>query len=58
MEGQLRFSQKAADELASAIRAALDIDGGIADRARARMPVEDKPGMITVTIRDDGPACG
>ena len=46
----------AAHELASAVRAALDNvrqHGG--ERARAWVLVEDEPGSVTVTIRDDGP---
>jgi signal transduction histidine kinase len=46
----------AAEELASAVRAALDNvrrHGG--ERARAWVLVEDEPGLVTVTVRDDGP---
>jgi signal transduction histidine kinase len=52
----VRLEKKAADELASAVRAALDNvrrHGG--EQARAWVLVEDEPGMVTVTIRDDGP---
>ena len=52
----VRLEKTAADELASAIRAALDNvrrHGG--ERARAWVLVEDEPGLVTVTVRDDGP---
>jgi signal transduction histidine kinase len=52
----VRLEKRAADELTSAIRAALDNvrrHGG--ERARAWVLVEDEPGLVTVTIRDDGP---
>jgi hypothetical protein len=52
----VRLEKAAADELASAIRAALDNvrrHGG--ERARAWVLVEDEPGLVTVTVRDDGP---
>jgi len=45
-----------ADELARAMRAALDNvrrHGG--EQARAWVLVEEEPGLVTVTIRDDGP---
>jgi signal transduction histidine kinase len=46
----------AADELASAMRAALDnVRQHCGERARAWVLVEDEPGLVTVTIRDDGP---
>jgi signal transduction histidine kinase len=49
-------TQAAADELASAIRAALDnVRQHCGERARAWVLVEDEPGLVTVTIRDDGP---
>jgi signal transduction histidine kinase len=52
----VRLDKKAADELASAIRAALDnVRRHCGQRARAWVLVEDEPGMVTVTIRDDGP---
>ena len=45
-----------ADELASAMRAALDNVGRhCGEQARAWVLVEDEPGLVTVTIRDDGP---
>ncbi len=52
----VRLEMGAAEELASAVRAALDNvrrHGG--ERARAWVLVEDEPGLVTVTIRDDGP---
>jgi signal transduction histidine kinase len=52
----VRLEKEAADELASAVRAALDNvrrHGGA--QARAWVLVEDEPDMVTVTIRDDGP---
>jgi signal transduction histidine kinase len=52
----VRLEIGAAQELASAVRAALDNvrrHGG--ERARAWVLVEDEPGLVTVTIRDDGP---
>jgi signal transduction histidine kinase len=46
----------AADELASAVRAALDnVQRHCGEGARAWVLVEDEPGLVTVTIRDDGP---
>jgi signal transduction histidine kinase len=52
----VRLERKAADELASAIGAALDnVRRHCGERARAWVLVEDEPGMVTVTIRDDGP---
>ena len=45
-----------ADELASAMRAALDnVRRHCGEQARAWVLVEDEPGQVTVTIRDDGP---
>jgi signal transduction histidine kinase len=45
-----------ADELASATRAALDnVRRHCGEQARAWVLVEDEPGLVTVTIRDDGP---
>jgi signal transduction histidine kinase len=45
-----------ADELASAMRAALDnVRRHCGEQARAWVLVEDEPGLVTVTIRDDGP---
>jgi signal transduction histidine kinase len=52
----VRLDPTAAEELASAVRAALDNvrrHGG--ELARAWVLVEDEPGLVTVTIRDDGP---
>jgi len=50
------LEREAADELASAIRAALDnVRRHCGERARAWVLVEDELGMVTVTIRDDGP---
>jgi signal transduction histidine kinase len=52
----VRLKKEAADELASAIRAALDnVRRHCGEQARAWVLVEDEPGMVTVTIRDDGP---
>ena len=49
-------SNAAADELASAMHAALDnVRRHCGERARAWVLVEDEPGLVTVTIRDDGP---
>jgi signal transduction histidine kinase len=46
----------AADELASATRAALDnVRRHCGEQTRAWVLVEDEPGLITVTIRDEGP---
>lgn len=46
----------AADELASAMHAALDnVRRHCGEQARAWVLVEDEPGLVTVTIRDDGP---
>jgi signal transduction histidine kinase len=48
--------QAAADELASATRAALDnVRQHCGERTRSWVLVEDEPGLVTVTIRDDGP---
>jgi signal transduction histidine kinase len=45
-----------ADELASATRAALDnVRRHCGEQTRAWVLVEDEPGQVTVTIRDDGP---
>jgi len=45
-----------AAELASATRAALDnVRRHCGEQARAWVLVEDEPGLVTVTIRDDGP---
>ena len=49
-------SNAAADELASAMHAALDnVRLHCGERAHAWVLVEDEPGLVTVTIRDDGP---
>jgi signal transduction histidine kinase len=49
-------SNAAAGELASAMHAALDnVRRHCGDQARAWVLVEDEPGLVTVTIRDDGP---
>ncbi|MEU4152376.1 DUF5931 domain-containing protein [Streptomyces sp. NPDC026659] len=46
----------AARELAAAVGAALDnVRGHAGDEARAWILVEDEPGAIVVTVRDDGP---
>ena len=43
-------------ELTAAIRAALDnVRRHCGERARAWVLVEDEPGLVTVTVRDDGP---
>ena len=45
-----------ADELALAMRAALDnVRRHCGEQTRAWVLVEDEPGLVTVTIRDDGP---
>jgi signal transduction histidine kinase len=52
----VRLERAAAEELAAAVRAALDNvrrHGG--EPARAWVLVEDEPGVVTVTVRDDGP---
>jgi signal transduction histidine kinase len=50
------LDRPAADELASAMRAALDnVERHCAAQTRAWVLVEDEPGLITVTIRDEGP---
>ena len=49
------LKKAAADELASATRAALDNVRCHCDGASAWVLVEDEPDMVTVTIRDDGP---
>jgi signal transduction histidine kinase len=52
----VRPEKGAAGELASAILAALDnVRRHCGQRARAWVLVEDEPGMVTVTVRDDGP---
>ena len=50
------LDKAAADELASAMRAALDnVRRHCGELTRAWVLVEDEPGLITVTIRDEGP---
>jgi signal transduction histidine kinase len=50
------LEKAAADELAAAMHAALDnVRRHCGERTRAWVLVEDEPGMVTVTIRDDGP---
>jgi signal transduction histidine kinase len=52
----VRLEKMAAAELASAVRAALDnVRRHCGEQARAWVLVEDEPGLVTVTIRDDGP---
>jgi signal transduction histidine kinase len=52
----VRLEKMAAEELASAVRAALDnVRRHCGEQARAWVLVEDEPGLVTVTIRDDGP---
>jgi signal transduction histidine kinase len=47
--------KKTAVELASAVRAALDNVARHCAGARAWVLIEDEPGAVTVTVRDDGP---
>jgi signal transduction histidine kinase len=52
----VRLEKTAANELAAAVRAALDnVRRHCGPRARAWVLVEDEPGLVTVTVRDDGP---
>jgi signal transduction histidine kinase len=52
----VRLEKMAAEELASAVRAALDnVRRHCDERTRAWVLVEDEPGLVTVTVRDDGP---
>jgi signal transduction histidine kinase len=52
----VRLERTAADELTSAIRAALDnVRRHCGEQVRAWVLVEDEPGLVTVTVRDDGP---
>jgi len=52
----VRLDMAAAEELAAAVRAALDnVRRHCGERARAWVLVEDEPGLVTVTVRDDGP---
>jgi signal transduction histidine kinase len=55
----VRLDMAAAEELASAVRAALDnVRRHCGELARAWVLVEDEPGVVTVTVRDDGPGIG
>jgi len=52
----VRLKKEAADEMASAVRAALDnVRRHCGEQARAWVLIEDEPAQVTVTIRDDGP---
>jgi signal transduction histidine kinase len=52
----VRLEKEAAGELTAAIRAALDnVRRHCGERTRAWVLVEDEPGLVTVTVRDDGP---
>ncbi|MGD0700981.1 MAG: DUF5931 domain-containing protein [Trebonia sp.] len=52
----VQLDKAAADELAAAMRAALDnVRRHCGEQTRAWVLVEDEPGLITVTIRDEGP---
>jgi signal transduction histidine kinase len=52
----VRLEKMAAEELASAVRAALDnVRRHCGEQARAWVLVEDEPGLVMVTVRDDGP---
>jgi signal transduction histidine kinase len=52
----VRLEKEAAGELTAAIRAALDnVRRHCGERAQAWVLVEDEPGLVTVTVRDDGP---
>ena len=52
----VRLERAAAEELASAVRAALDnVRRHCGELACAWVLVEDEPGLVTVTVRDDGP---
>ncbi len=54
--GVVRLEASAADELGSAVRAALEnVRQHCGEQAHAWVLVEDEPGLVTVTIRDDGP---
>jgi signal transduction histidine kinase len=54
--GTVRLDSRAADELGSAVRAVLEnVRQHCGEQARAWVLVEDEPGLVTVTIRDDGP---
>jgi signal transduction histidine kinase len=50
------LERTAATELTAAMRAALDnVRRHCGERTRAWVLVEDEPGIVTITIRDDGP---
>jgi signal transduction histidine kinase len=50
------LERTAATELTAAMRAALDnVRRHCGERTRAWVLVEDEPGLVTITIRDDGP---
>jgi signal transduction histidine kinase len=52
----VRLEKTAAGELAAAVRAAVDnVRRHCGERTRAWVLVEDEPGLVTVTVRDDGP---
>ena len=52
----VRLEKVAAGELAAAIRAALDnVRRHCGERTRSWVLIEDEPGLVTVTVRDDGP---
>ena len=52
----VRLEKEAAGEMAAAIRAALDnVRRHCGERTRAWVLIEDEPGLVTVTVRDDGP---
>jgi signal transduction histidine kinase len=52
----VRMDSRAAQELTSAVRAALDnVRQHCGTSARAWVLIEDEPDAVTVTIRDDGP---
>ena len=50
------LEREAADDLAAAVQAALDnVQRHCGDPTRAWVLVEDEPGVVRVTVRDDGP---
>jgi signal transduction histidine kinase len=52
----VRLEKAAAGELAAAIRAAVDnVRRHCGERTRAWVLIEDEPGLVMVTVRDDGP---
>ena len=52
----VRVEDKAGEEVAAAVRAALDnVRRHCGELARAWVLIEDEPDAVTVTIRDDGP---